>query len=113
VDEPIASYARVALEEVGVYPGDHRARQVDKALPEEHDVVLTMTTDHKATLRRLSEVSSAKVHTLLVYASDAPESEGVPDPYGQSILVHRASVRQPFQHINSLVERLTQEDRAR
>lgn len=109
VDEPIASSARAALEEIGVYPDRHRARQVDGAMLEEADLVLAMTPQHAAALRRLSESSRSKVHTLLGYASGVPDSEGVPDPYGQSMTAHRASVRQLFESISVLVERLGRE----
>lgn len=42
-NEDMDASARVALEEVGIYPGDHRARQVDRALVGEADLVLTMS----------------------------------------------------------------------
>jgi len=109
VGEPIASSARAALEEVGVYPDGHRARQVDGALLEMADLVLAMTPEHAATLRRLSASSRPKVHTLLEYAHNAADSEGIPDPYGQSMTAYRASVRRLLSGISVLVERLTRE----
>lgn len=109
VNEPIASSARAALEEVGVYPDRHRARQVDGAMLEGADLVLAMTPEHAAALRRLSVSSRPKIHTLLGYARGVPDSEGIPDPYGQSMTVYRASVRRLLHSIGALVERLGRE----
>ena len=109
VGQPIAPHARQALEEVGVFAEGHRARQVDEAMLEESDIVLAMTAEHAALLRRLSEPSSMKVHTLLGYANRRTDAEGIPDPYGQSMTVHRASVRQLLHHLSVLCKRLKEE----
>lgn len=109
VNEPIASSARMALEEIGINPDGHRARQVDEAMLEGADLVLAMTPQHAAALRHLSVSARPKVHTLLGYAHDAPDSEGIPDPYGQSMTAYRASVRRLLSGISVLVERLGRE----
>ena len=109
VGEPMAPNARAALEEVGVYAEGHRSRQVDGAMLGEADLVLAMTPEHEAALRRLSRSSAAKMHTLLGYASGVPDAGGISDPYGQSMTAHRASVRQLFESISVLVERLGRE----
>jgi len=106
VGEPIAPHAREVLEEVGVYPGEHRARQVDAAMLEGADLVLAMTPGQAATLRRVSADGPGKVHTLLGYAYAAPETEGVSDPYGQPISAYRASVRRLFEGVDRVVTRL-------
>ena len=106
VGEPIAPYARTALEEVGVYADEHRARQVEPAMLEEADLVLAMTPRHVETLRRISRVPPDKIRTLIGYAKGAPDVEGIPDPYGQSIAAYRASVRQIFECVHPLVTRL-------
>ena len=106
VGEPIGPHAEAALEEVGVYANGHRARQVDAAMLEEADLVLAMTPQHAATLRRLSPDSAVRVHTLVGYAYAVPEDENIADPYGQSMAVHRASVRRILECVQSLVQRL-------
>lgn len=106
VDEPITPHAREVLEEVGVYPGEHRARQVDAAMIDGADLVLTMTPRQAATLRRVSPESSEKIHTLLGYAYVAPETEGIADPYGQPISAYRASVRRIIEGLDRVVSRL-------
>lgn len=109
VDRPISPNAQAALEEVGVYSDGHRARQVDETLLGEADLVLAMTPQHAAALRRLSDPPSGRVWTLLGYANDAPDSEGVPDPHGHPMTAHRASVRQLFLSISVVVDRLRRE----
>jgi protein-tyrosine phosphatase len=69
VGEPMAPYARAALEEVGVYTEGHRARHVDANMLEEADVVSAMTPEHAATLWRLFSESLEKIHTLPGYAA--------------------------------------------
>ncbi len=94
------------MEEVGVYPDAHRARQVDEAMLEEADLVLAMTPQHVAALRLLSTDRSEKIRTLLGYAYDAPDLEGIADPYGQSMAVYRASMRRIFECVDRLVRHL-------
>lgn len=106
VNEPIAPYAMAVLEEAGVYAKEHRARQVNETMLEGADLVLAMTSRHATKLSRLSATSAAKVHTLPAYANDAPDWEGVPDPYGHSMATYRASMRQIFEYVDLLVTRL-------
>jgi protein-tyrosine phosphatase len=106
VGETIAPRAEAVLKELGVSKEGHRARQVDEAMLEEASLVLAMTPQHAATLDRLSASSSAKVHTLVGYAQGVPASEGILDPYGQSVAAHRAVVRQILYHLRFVVERL-------
>lgn len=103
-NEPMAPNSRAALEEMGVYPQEHRARQVSAEMVEEADLVLTMTPRHAA---KLCEAfgDSSKVRTLIEYASGAPNEEGIPDPYGGPMVAYRASARQLFEYVNLLVNR--------
>lgn len=105
VGERMSPRAGAALEEIGVYSEQHRARQVDPRMLGEADLVLAMTLDHAKVLRRLSPPASDKVHTLVAFAEGAPEGEGIPDPYGQSMTVHRASVRQLLSCLGEVVGR--------
>lgn len=106
VGEPMAPNAAAALEEVGVYAGEHHARQVIKPMLEEADLVLAMTPKHVAALRRLSEVSSHKIYTLPEYARGAPSEEGISDPYGLTMTAFRACVRRLFEDLDRVVGRL-------
>ena len=104
---PIAPNALLALEEVGIYPQDHRARQVSGAMLEEADLVLAMRPRHVAALNeRFGSPSDNKLYTLPEYASGVPSEEGISDPYGHTITAHRASVRQLLECIERVVGRL-------
>lgn len=106
VDEDITPNARAALEEVGIYAGEHRARQVGEAMLKGADLVLVMGPRHVATLRRHFGGLSERVYTLPEYALGASPEEGIPDPYGQTMTAFRASVRQLLEYTEGLVGRL-------
>ena len=80
VDEDITPNARAALDEVGIYTGEHRARQVSEAMLAGADLVLAMNQRHVATLRRRFGGLSERIYTLPEYALGAPPKEGIPDP---------------------------------
>ena len=105
VGEGMAPPAVAALEEIGVYSGEHRARQVDPRMLQEADLVLTMTLNHADILRRLSPATSDRVHTLVAFADAKTEGEDVPDPYRQSMTAYRASVRQLLGYLEEVVRR--------
>ena len=109
VGEGLPPRASAALEEIGIYPGKHRARQVDTRMLQEADLVLTMTPNHADILRRLSPPNSNKVHALVAFANGTTEGEGIPDPYGQSMTAHRASVRQLLSYLGEVVRRAAYE----
>ncbi len=104
---PIAPNAATALEEAGIYPGPHRARQVSAPMIEEAELVLGMTPRHAATLRRLPGQSPpTEIRTLLEYATGVPDREGIPDPYGLTMAAHRSTLRQLYEHVERVVVRL-------
>src|SRR5919112_17022 len=109
VDEDITPNARSALDEVGIYANEHRARQVGEEMLEEADLVLGMGPRHVATLRRRFGGLSERAYTLPQYALGAPPEEGIPDPYGQTMTAFRASVRQLLEYTEALVGRLERE----
>ena len=112
-DEDMAPNARAALEEVGIYAEDHRARRVSEEMLEEADLVLTMGPRHVAALRRLGADPEGKVYTLPEYALGASGEEGIPDPYGHTMTAYRASVRQLLGCVEGLMERLEREGASR
>ncbi len=75
-------------------------------MPEEADLVLAMSQQHAATLGRVFAGPSTKVRTLLGYAQGITTMEVIPDTYGRSIAVHRATVRRIFNHLRLVVESL-------
>ena len=100
--EPMSSKARETLQEIGIPPQDHRARQVREEMVQTADLVLAMTPRHVAELRRLSESSSHKVHTLPEYAGMRGDT-GIPDPYGGSMTAYRASAREIAEYLSRVV----------
>jgi protein-tyrosine phosphatase len=77
--EPMAPNASAALEEVGIYAEDHRARQVSAKMLEGDLLVLAMEPRHVAELRRVFG-DSFEVYTLLRYVNNGSGEEGVADP---------------------------------
>ncbi len=104
--EDITPNARAALEEVGIYAEGHRARQVTEAMIEGADLVLAMSPRQVAALRREFGGLPSKIHVLPGYATGAPDREGIPDPYGQTMSAFRASLRQLLGCVERVVERL-------
>ena len=103
--EPMAPNANAALEELGIYAGEHSARQVNAKMLEEADLVLAMSPRHVAELRR-SFGNSSRARTLPEYASGASGEESIPDPYGSTMVAYRASARQIFGYVALLLDRL-------
>jgi protein-tyrosine phosphatase len=106
VGEPIATNARTVLEEAGIQAGEHRARQVDRAMLEEAILVLAMTPQHVAALNRLAGGLSEKIWTLPGYAKGASAAEGIADPYMMPVSAYRASMREIFECVDRVVRKL-------
>ena len=100
----MAPNAVAVLEEIGVHPEPHRARQVSEGMIEEAELVLAMSPQHVAALRQLEGERSCKVHTLLEYAVDAPGE--IPDPYGYTMFAYRTTVRQLSEYVEVVLDRL-------
>jgi protein-tyrosine phosphatase len=102
---PMAENSLAALEEVGIYPEPHHARQVNAAIIGEAEMVLAMTAQHATTLRRLGCCPPQGIYTLPEYATGVA-GEGIPDPYGLSIVAHRSTLRQLYEYVEHVVRRL-------
>jgi protein-tyrosine phosphatase len=106
----MAPNALAALEEAGIYPGPHRARQVGEAMVGGSELVLAMTPEHAATVRRVAGAEPpGGVHTLTGYASglaDGVVDEGIADPYGLTMAAYRGTLRQLHEHVERVVGRL-------
>ena len=104
--EPMAPNTVAVLEEAGIYPAPHRARQVSGTMIEEAALVLTMSPRHAAKLRPLASVSPTEILTLPEYATGAPDQGGIPDPYGLTMATHRNTMRQIYEYVKRTVDRL-------
>lgn len=94
-----------ALEEIGVYAGDHRASQVSRSMIEDADLVLTMNDRHMDKIQALLGRLPEYVHVLPEYAMRASGAE-VPDPYGYTVSAHRTTVRLLIECIEILLDPL-------
>ena len=108
--EDTTANARTALEEVGIHPEEHRARQVSEAMLKTADLVLVMSPQHLRALHRRFVSLSHKIYTLPEYAIGASAEEGIPDPYGHTMTTFRASVRELHGYIEEVVGRLKREE---
>jgi protein-tyrosine phosphatase len=102
---PIAPNAVAALEEVGIYPRPHSARRVNEAMVEEAELVLAMTPQHAAALRRLGNNPAGGIYALPEYTMGV-QGEGIPDPYGLTMAAYRSTLRQLYGHVERVVRRL-------
>jgi protein-tyrosine phosphatase len=102
---PMTENSLAALEEAGFYPAPHRARRVSEAMIEEAELVLAMTPQHAATLRRLGGEPRRGIHTLPEYATGAA-GVGIPDPYGLTIAAYRNTLRQLYEYVEHVGDRL-------
>ncbi len=101
----MAPNALAALEEAGIYPGPHRARQVGEATVGGSELVLAMTPEHAATVRRVGAEPAGGVHTLTGYAGGVMDG-GIADPYGLTMAAYRSTLRQLYEHVERVVVEL-------
>ncbi len=105
--EPMTPNAATVLEEIGIHPPEHRARQVSASALEDADLVLTMSPQQLSAIKRqYGDKSGAKLHTLPDFATGVPSTEGIPDPYGHTITAYRASMRQILEYVKRVAQRL-------
>lgn len=95
----------MALEEVGIYPEDHRSARVTRDSIENVDLVLTMNGNHVEELQAMMLDLPDYVYVLPEYAAGT-SGYSIPDPYGYTISAHRATVRQLLEAIEILLDRL-------
>ena len=100
---PMVEKSVAVLEEARIYPEPHHARQVSEAMVEEAELVLAMTPQHVATLRRLGGNPPRGIHTLPQYATGIA-GEGIADPYGLTMAAHRSTLRQLYVYVECTVD---------
>ncbi len=102
---PMSENAVAALEEAGIYPGPHSSRRVSEAMVDGAELVLAMTPQHAATVRRLGGNPVEGIHALPEYTMGL-QGEGIPDPYGLTMATYRSTLRQLYEHVERVVSRL-------
>ena len=101
----IAAIVGRGMQEVGIYPEPHLARQVTAEMLGEADLVLAMTPRHVAELRRIAGNSTQNIYTLPEYAAGLP-GEGIPDPHGHTMTAYASTLRQLSGYVESAIDRL-------
>ncbi len=72
---------------------------------EEAELVLAMTPQHAATVRRLDSHPPLGIHALLEYATGAAGA-GIPDLHGLTMAAHRSTLRQLYEYVERVADRL-------
>ncbi len=85
-----------AMKEYGMDITDHVAKPLTEALLEKADLLLTMTSGHRALLCALFPGACDKTYTLAEYAGAANDVE---DPFGGDMDTYRAAAAQISQYI--------------
>lgn len=104
-DHPMAPEAVAVLEEMGFYPGAHRARQVSREMLKGAELVLVMNPRHAAELGRLRNDPPLGTHVLPEYATGLPGG-AIADPYGHTMTTYRSVSRQLYEYVELVAERL-------
>jgi protein-tyrosine phosphatase len=105
VGRPMAPEAVAALAEAGIYREAHRARQVSGGMLEEAELVLVMSARHAVKVRQFRRDPPSGIHVLPEYATGVPGEE-IADPYGHTITTYRAVLRQLYEYVGHVVDRL-------
>ena len=101
----MAPNAVAALHEAGIYPEAHHARQVSVVMLEEAELVLAMSPQHATMLRGLQANPPRGIHALPEYAAGIT-GETIADPYGHIMTAYRSTVRQLYEYVERVADRL-------
>jgi len=83
----------------GVDISSHLAAQVSREDINTADIILTMTSTHKAFLDKLFPASSHKIHTLAGYCG---EQSNISDPFGGSLEVYLSCAAQIGRYVDKM-----------
>lgn len=103
-----------ALEDMGINPGRHKARQLTPEIAEEADLILTMESQHLDELEAICPEAQSKAHTLKGYAAyvdgfPGDEEYDILDPFRQPLEVYREVAQEIKEAIEKLLVRLDTE----
>ncbi len=75
------------MEEYGLDISEHKSRQLTDKMVQDADIILTMTTGHKAILNTIFPLAKEKTYTIGEYAGHTMDVE---DPFGGDEQLYRA-----------------------
>jgi protein arginine phosphatase len=92
------------LQNRGIEPGDHKARQMSKEDIAWADLILVMEKEQKEMIEARWPESEGKVDLLGRYSSRGPITDDIADPFGMSLYHYRLSQARIVFAIESLVK---------
>ncbi|WP_067930208.1 low molecular weight protein arginine phosphatase [Alicyclobacillus kakegawensis] len=101
---PMTEQAAQALRRRGVADTAHRAQVVDAELVARADLVLAMTSQHAAELKRRFPEASQKIHELAKFAGHS--SADVADPFGGDEAAYDRCAQEIERHLRDVLEKL-------
>ncbi len=102
--EPASANAVQALLEGGIDLSGHLARQLNHALINDVDLVLTMTRRHKDIILQFVPEAAGKVFVLWEYAHGLERD--ISDPFGQPLEVYRQCAGELKECIGKILDKL-------
>jgi protein-tyrosine phosphatase len=91
--------------EYGLSMAKHVATQITVEDIEASDLILTMTSQHKAFIKKMVQCNvDAKVFTLKEYIKE--DDMDITDPYGGSLYVYKSCLEELYLYINRLADLL-------
>ncbi|MFC1824160.1 low molecular weight protein-tyrosine-phosphatase [Thermodesulfobacteriota bacterium] len=97
------------LEEKGITPVDHAARQIQKEDVDWADQILVMENEHAMKISGFWPESADKIEMLGKYLTKGPIPDDVVDPYRRSPYHYRLAQAQITMAVQALIKELTQE----
>lgn len=90
---PAAPNSLEVCREHGLNASSHRSRMVHASIMNNADLVLCMSTQHKADLAGVFPHLAGRIFTLREYQAPHPQSLSIADPYGMAIEAYRETFR--------------------
>lgn len=103
-----------ALEDLGIRPGRHRARQLTPDIAKNADIILTMEAQHIDELEAICPEAQEKTHTLKGYAAGVDGYPGddeydIQDPFRQPLEVYKDTAAEIREAVEKVLLRLETE----
>jgi protein-tyrosine-phosphatase len=105
---PAAANARQVLAQAGIELGEHRSRQLTRALLDEADLVLALAEEHRAAVERLAPEAAARTFVLstFAYGPAGRDELAVHDPVGGSPETYEETYRRIGAHLDRILPRI-------
>ena len=109
------SAGTMALEQMGIRPGRHRAQQLTPELAEKADLILTMEAQHIDEVEALCPEARDKAHTLKGYAAGVDgfpgdEEYDIQDPFREPLDVYIETAEEIRDAVERVLQRLEKEE---